>query len=59
VIKHEEDGNMIIIGIHVGATKDTKKHQKEIPNLEKANLTKLTNKMMIERLEMFRTTLKG
>jgi len=50
---------MIIIGIHVGATKDTKKHQKEIPNLEKANLTKLTNKMMIERLEMFRTTLKG
>ena len=57
VIKHEEDGSMTIIGIHVGATKDINKHQKEFPKLEKANLAKLTNKMMIERLEMFRKTL--
>jgi len=60
VIKVEDNGTMVIVGVHVGTPEEeTKKYQEEFPDLKKVNLTKLTNKLMVDRLKKFAKKLKG
>jgi len=60
VIKVDENGRMSIIGLHLGNIEDeSKEHEKDITNSNKGNLTRLINKMMINKLVRFSSVLKG
>jgi len=60
IIKVEGNGQMVIVGVHVGTPEEeTNKYQKDFPELKKVNLTKLTNKLMVERLRKLAMKLEG
>jgi V8-like Glu-specific endopeptidase len=60
VIKIDSNGKMKIIGLHVGTPEEkTEKYTEEFPDLKKANLAKLINKLMVNRLREFANKLNG
>ena len=51
---------MKIVGLHVGSPEEkTDKYSEEFPDLKKANLAKLINRPMVERLREFAQKLDG
>jgi V8-like Glu-specific endopeptidase len=60
VIKIDGNDKMTIVGLHVGATEEqSEKYTDKFPTLKKANLAKLINRPMIERLIVFTKNLGG
>ena len=60
VIRTDQAGNLIIIGIHIGNTeKNIKKYQDKFPQLKMANRAKVLNEVVIKRIAGFADKLKG
>jgi V8-like Glu-specific endopeptidase len=60
VISIDSNGKMTIVGLHVGTPEEqTDKYSEEFPDLKKANLAKLINKLMVNRLKEFAKKLNG
>ena len=51
---------MIIAGIHVGTPEEeSKKYQKDFPELKKANICRIIDSLIVDKLRQFANNMKG